>query len=703
MKQSDLFKNAKFISMASDCPSVCFRGKFLADAAAKTEITICGLGFFRLYINGKPASDDWFAPVTSHYHAQENCYCTVEYGEEMKSRVYAVKYDISSLVMNGENEIKVEVGLGWYGEYGKRPVLCYMIESGGHVSVSDENVLCADGPLTYYSIHLGEKQDYTKNTFDALGFPTDSDAWKHAVAVELPETEYFVQDCPNDRIIRSLEPKKLYEKDGFAVYDIDENIAGTYVFRCTEKGKTVAVTVSENLVEGEFDEDRSHKQFAEFVTDGTDREYKLLFTWQAFRYVKIPVCADLLRVDVIHTAVAVTSSFKCENGVLNWIYDAFVRTQLSNMHAGIPSDCPHIERRGYTGDGELTCEAVMTTLDVKKFYLKWMEDISDCQDIRSGHVQYTAPYFRCGGGPGGWGCAIVEVPYTFYKMYGDVAPMKKYYPQMLRYFDYLDAHSENDLVTSDQPGLWCLGEWCVPGDKRFIKPAIPVPFVNNYFYVHSIDRILELADLIGCVGDVPRLERTRKIKAEAMISNYYDSAMGDFARNVNSANVFALDIGLGDSRTLENAVKKVRTEPLDTGIFGTDLTAKVLFENGYFDDAVEFLSRETYPSFGFIKNRGATTLWEEWQNPRSMSHPMFGAVTKYLFTYILGIKRKGAGYGKITVAPRTNETTGDISGFITTEKGVISVATDRKNGVCRVRVPDGVDAEIIFDGKVIRE
>ena len=135
MKQSDLFKNAKFISMASDCPSVCFRGNFYADAAAKTEITICGLGFFRIYINGKPASRDWFAPVTSHYHAQENCYCTVEYGEEMKSRVYAVKYDISSLVMDGENEIKVEVGLGWYGEYGKRPVLCYMIESGGRVSV----------------------------------------------------------------------------------------------------------------------------------------------------------------------------------------------------------------------------------------------------------------------------------------------------------------------------------------------------------------------------------------------------------------------------------------------------------------------------------------------------------------------------------------------------------------------------------------
>lgn len=703
MRHSDIFYNAKFITSESDRPAICFESTFTADTSEKTEITVCGLGFFRLYINGKPASDDWFAPVTSHYHAQENCHCTVSYGEEMKSRVYCVRYDISSLVSDGENHIRVIVGIGWYAEYGNKPVLCYKITSGDRVYVSDKNVKCADGPLTYYNIHLGEKQDYASNTYDNFGFPTDCAAWKNAVETSLPETEYYIQNCPNDKIIYSDAPKKLYEKDGFAVYDIGENIAGTYVFECAERGRTITVAVSENLSDGEFDENRSHKQTAEFITDGTRREYRLLFTWQAFRYVKIDSCARLLRVDVIHTDASVTSSFKCENRVLNWIYDAFVRTQLANMHAGIPSDCPHIERRGYTGDGELTCEAVMMTLDTKKFYLKWMEDISDCQDIHSGHVQYTAPYFKCGGGPGGWGCAIIEVPYTFYKMYGDIAPMKKYYPQMLRYFDYLDAHSENDLVTSDQPGLWCLGEWCVPGDKRFVKPDVPVPFVNNYFFIRSLDRIIELADKIGCTADIPRLQNIRKIKADAIISNYFDAATGDFAENKNSANVFALDIGLGDSRTLSHAVEKVRSSPLDTGIFGTDLTAKILFENGYFDEAVEFLSCETYPSFGYIMNSGATTLWEEWQNPRSMSHPMFGAVTKYLFYYILGIQRKGAGYDDIVIAPSTNETTGDVSGFITTEKGVISVAVDRKNGVCRVRVPNGVDAEIVFDGKVIRE
>ena len=142
-------------------------------------------------------------------------------------------------------------------------------------------------------------------------------------------------------------------------------------------------------------------------------------------------------ISTVHADVPVSSTFETDNDVLNWIYRAYINTQLSNMHAGIPSDCPHIERRGYTGDGQLTCHAAMSALDAKEFYRKWINDISDCQDIKTGHVQYTAPYLRSGGGPGAWGCAIVEVPYRFYKEYGDLEPAARLYPQMLEYFRFL--------------------------------------------------------------------------------------------------------------------------------------------------------------------------------------------------------------------------------------------------------------------------
>ena len=217
-----------------------------------------------------------------------------------------------------------------------------------------------------------------------------------------------------------------------------------------------------------------------------------MFTWFAYRYIQVEGEAELLGARVVHTYTDVTATFNCDNITLNWLFDAFINTQLSNMHGGIPSDCPHMERRGYTGDGQLVCHTGMSVLDSQAFYRKWIDDISDCQDVYTGHVQYTAPYIKSGGGPGGWGCAIVEVPYQYYLHYGDAEPMKRLYGQMLRYFDYLEAHSENNLVTSDKPGEWCLGDWCAPG-----VVALPAAFVNYYFYVKSLMRTVEIAKLIG--------------------------------------------------------------------------------------------------------------------------------------------------------------------------------------------------------------
>lgn len=92
------------------------------------------------------------------------------------------------------------------------------------------------------------------------------------------------------------------------------------------------------------------------------------------------------------------------------------------------------------GDAEVEC--------VKEVY-------ADTQDIHSGHIQYTAPYVRSGGGPGGWGSAIVEVPYQMYRHYGDKSILEAYYGNMRRYIDYLETHSEFGLVTSDRKGEWC--------------------------------------------------------------------------------------------------------------------------------------------------------------------------------------------------------------------------------------------------------
>ncbi|MCQ2462070.1 MAG: glycoside hydrolase family 78 protein [Clostridia bacterium] len=703
MKHEELFGRAVFVAPSEVCVSPLFRGLFTAGGNEKTEITVCGLGVFRLFINGKKVSGDVFAPVTSFYHGYDGCYNAENFGEKMNSRVYCMKYDITDFVVPGVNTVCAAVGPMWYKMYSDKCVFCYKISCGEKEIFSDTGIKWSDSPVTEYNFTCGEKQDYTKHCYDGswLAVDFDDSEWKNTAVYHMPQTEFYIQDCPNDRVIRLAKCEKLFENREYTVYDAGENITGRVVFNCPVRGKKITVTVGEMLNGNDVDEKMSHYQSSEYICDGTDRDYKLLFTWQGFRYIKISAGAENVRCEVIHADIAVTSAFECENPVLNWIYNAYVRTQLCNIHMGIPSDCPHIERRGYTGDGQLVCESAMLTIDSKRLYLKWMEDIADSQDVNSGHIQYTAPYVRSGGGPGGWGCAIAEVPYVFYQMYGDEKPFAKYFDNMLHYFDYLEAHSENDLVVSDQPGEWCLGDWCAPHEVHGTRPEIPASFVNNYFYVRTIDRMLEMSEIIGRTDKNAFLSELRERKVNAINKNYFDSETGDYAENKNGANAFALDIGLGDEKTVASLVRSVREKGVDTGIFGTDLVPKMLMKYGYFDDAVTLLSGESYPSFGYMMKNGATTLWEEWKEPRSMSHPMFGSVVKVLFYDILGIKRTGAGFDSIVIAPKTNGVTGNVSGFITTDRGRISVSVDRKSDTLTVGIPQGVNAAVEFDGKVI--
>jgi len=264
----------------------------------------------------------------------------------------------------------------------------------------------------------------------------------------------------------------------------------------------------------------------------------------------------------------------------------------------------------------------------------------------------------------------------YYKHYGDPSFMIKLYPQMKEYFRFLDEHSRGNLVSSDVKGEWCLGDWCTP-----TKIKIPPRFVNTYFYIKYIDEILACKDVLKLPREeVRRFKEKRKILVNALTRTYYNPETGNFARNIQGANAFAVDLGLGTKKTFNNMVKVYDEKHLyyNTGIFGTDILTRVLFKNGRGDLAVRLLASEGKYSFGNLRKQGATTLWEYWTGRRSHSHPMFGAVVAYLFRYILGISQENdsCGYEKIVIAPSDIKMTGNFSGKITVPAGEISVAIE---------------------------
>ena len=710
MNQTQMFGKAIWLESAGTAPTDIWilRGKFQAHQVKKATLRVLGMGYFHCYINGERVGDDLFAPLNTDYEPREKA----PIGEVLTShRTYVPEYDVTRYLKDGENNVAIHFGGGWYTSYYYfsenygTPKAIWRIfgedACGAFDFTSSEKDKITKSFVYEYHITTVEKQDYRIISDAALAADYNDSAWQNAIAAKAPDTEYLFTDCPYDGVIETIAPKIIDSGEEFVLYDCGENTTGYPVLEINQAaGQETCVVFGEELgADGMLDPRFVQGQSFTCVGDGQARTVKPLFLWYGFRYFAVYGNARVKCVEVVHAKIKPRAVFKSDNETLNWLHDTFLHTQLTNMHGGIPSDCPHLERRGYTGDGELICHAAMNLLDAKAFYRKWIEDICDCQDALTGHVQYTAPYFHSGGGPGGWGCAIVEVPYEYYRQYGDVEVLARTYLQMLRYFDYLESHSDRDLVISDKPGDWCLGDWCPP-----IQVILPPPFVNNYFYIKSLQRCVEIAPLVGRELDLPMLQARIQDRKNALMSAYFNPADGDFIGNVQGANAFAVDIGLGDERTYRNLENYYSTQnQYDTGIFGTDVVTRVLFAHGDSETAVGLLTGEGVHSFAEMKKRGATTLGEYWPDSledRSHNHPMFGAVVGYFYDYLLGIRPVCAGYSQVVISPAIVSQINEISGYREVAGGKLEVSYQKHDGqidLC-ITVPEGVQATLDICG-----
>ena len=482
----------------------------------------------------------------------------------------------------------------------------------------------------------------------------DLSGWKPAQPVHAPETLLEEQTCPPDRVIRKLYPILIGEHDGRKIYDCRENIAGRVVLSCLgKKGECITVRHAEELAaDGTLDFESAggsdQLQQDHYICDGRIQTLHPLFCWHGFRYFETEGSCEVLCVEVIHTDVAVTSSFSCSDPVLNWLYKAYIRTQLDNYHGCIPSDCPHRERLGYTGDGQLTAETAMLLLDTKELYRKWYQDILDSQGAETGHIPHTAPFLGGGGGPGGWGCAVYQVPLAWAKIYGDDSLLVQGYDAILRWFDYMDAHSEKGLVVREEEGGWCLGDWCFPASEE--KEQLPEAFINTFYYLHGLQEMMQISEKMNNKLPIRFAEREKNVK-NAFLDAYFDPETGDFCEGRAAGNAYGLALGLGDERTKKHLVEKYEAlGRFDTGIFGTSMLLEQLFSIGAGDLAVRLLTNDSEAaSFAHMKRNGATTLWERWDGRESHNHPMFGACVRLLFTQILGIRMMPAAQPPVVI------------------------------------------------------
>ena len=720
MRFFDFFGEASYVRPNTSYQFPYIRKAFsLNGVIKKAKLYLSVLGFCEPYINGEKISDDLYITPYSQYNKQERSdvntyfYADEFFEDELSYRIYVSEFDVTSFVRQGQNVIGLIVGGGWYRSgldkhngfrnYGDTKA-CFRIvveyEDGRKEEILSDNKAKWKKSFLVESGIFHEEQDETQEIADFSSVEFDDSKWCFVQEVEAPEADYCRNDCPPNRVIRYVKPKFIgFSKYG-KIYDVGENITGYAIIKTSKKQNDVVVCgYGEALGEdGELDIAHCYAQKYVFYADGRT-EHSMRFTWHGFRYFELSSLngddgLDCVKVAVVHADIKNVSALKTDSEIVNWIYDAYVRTQAENYQCGVPTDCPQIERKGYTGDGQLLAESGMTLFDSKALYKKWIRDISDCQDKKTGFVHYTAPCFvGCAGGPGGWSSAIITVPYFYYQYYGEKELLKSYYPQMKKYVEFMQSETaENGLILMKKRKSRCLGDWSSPCER-----LLPTEFVNSCLFV---DCLLKLSEIAAVIEDNTDWLSLAQVYKNAINKGFFNAETGDYCNNEQASNAFALSIGLGDIRTEKNLIARYRAlKKFDTGIFGTKILVETLLKLGEANVVYELWDSEDEGSFKAWKNAGATTLWESWKNARSHNHPMFGAFVKCFFEYILGIQRKESGYKKVEIRPLYFEKIAEAEGKIQTEAGEIAVAFSReKNGTeFLIDVPTGMEATFVFE------
>ncbi len=686
-------------------------------------IEVTGLGFFSLFINGRRVTENCFTPALTDYEPRDRSHWNYPSFDQLTHRILYLTYDIQAFLRDGENVLEIQLAPGWYRQnervcegrmsFGTKLKALFAAE----ITVEDGSIMhiFSDGTetwtpceITYSNLFIGEVHDarLLEQSFESQ-------------SVELlpsPDSLLTKQICPPDRVIRTITPKLLGKKNGKSLYDLGENTTiRVLVTAGGTAGAEIRLTYGENKL-NDYEVDvcstgshykrpnrMSQIQQDTFICSSKKHTFCSEYVWHACRYIETEGEFDTLLAQVVYTDVAEISEFWCDNETINWIYDAYVRSQLTNLHNCIPSDCPHRERLGYTGDGQITAKSAMLILDMREAYRKWIRDILDCQDIIGGHVQHTAPFFGGGGGPGGWGNAIVVIPDEYDKHYDDRMLLEQCYPHMQKWIAYMRSRTEGDLVVREEPKGWCLGDWATLYPTR-----IPEPYVNSCFFVDALQRMKRISRRLDKPMDAMGYHRYAENIRQALKNKYYDLGTGSFCGGVQGADAYAVWLNLpDDERTLENLVNRYTAlNQFDTGFLGTEILTKVLMEHRQENLVFQLLVTEKVGSYHFMKVNGATTLWE-YMNGKlpygSQNHPMFGALVQHFFDGFLGIRQPtdNVGYQKLCIVPKLPKQMHKVKGAVKLPCGQVNVSIEREGSTLKaeIHVPEAVEAVAEYGGQ----
>ena len=634
---------------------------------------ISGLGFCEATLDGRRIGGKVLDPAPTDY----------------SKRVLYSTYELGELFANpGEHVLEVLVGRGAYDEHLESwnfdaapwrgtPSLIAQLEltySDGTAEriVTDGSWRQIGSPILWDDLREGEI--HTPGDVPQIDLP--------AAVTDGPKGRLEAMPLPGAEKVETWKPKTIRRTaNGHWSVDFGQNLSGWARLRLRglAKGDVVTIQYGEKLNDDgtvKLDGNDQHFHYPHsvlrmpggwlerdrYVAAGAGEEfYEPKFSYSGFRYVEIDGLREALMKDdieayQINTAFAQAGEFSCSNDLFNRIHRMFVRAYMSNFTDGVPTDCPHREKNGWTGDAQLAVEMGQYFFENTSGYEKWCRDMIDAQRADGGipRIVPTGGWGTDGAGPV-WDCAIAVVPWTLYRYKGDRRILEETYPALRRYV----AWGEKKL---DGRGLadYGLGDWCAPIPYERWNRDTPLACTSTAYWYDTVRIASESARVLGIEEDARRFAELSE-RAKAAMRREFQSSDGQWSSGTQTAQAIALGMGIVSPEMRDKAAKRLHAAVEESarfskcGIVGTKWLFRALSDTGRGDLACAILCQTNYPSFGDWLAKGATTAWESWKGAASQNHVMFGDVSAWFIQYPGGIRLDDEpGFRRILLAPETD-------------------------------------------------
>ena len=632
----------------------------LPEAPSEAKITFTGLGYYRLFVNGREITKGHLSPYTSN----------------PDKIVYFDEYDLTDKLTGGENVIGFILGCGMRNSIGNRmqyestfagePCAAFVLKITGKdgkesVLFADDGIKVHPSAIVFNDLRIGEIYDarLEKETEGWLLPGFDDSEWDTAKRCDPPRGDQRICGIPPIKKRKTLRPVSVTrDGDGF-IYDFGQNGAGIIgIHGKFEEGRTLVIGFSEVLKDGTIftfplkilDESLGFKychQTVEYTCSGKEFDYYPSFTYEGFRYARITgvteeeATPELLTFDLMCTYMPERGTFSSSDPVLNELQRITREATYSNVYH-IPTDCPHREKLGWTADAAVSSVHMLMNLETDDVLTEWMNNAALAQND-AGAMPGTVPnatdgWYDSWNGPA-WDCVLTEVPYRLWEIRGDVRAARAVSSAVFRYIPYvLGRRNEKGLV-----GIG-LGDWVAPHET--IKS--PVELTDTVMCYDLSVKAAVLYRLFGKTEMADFCLRAARSFRDAVRNNLIDHKNAVAAGNCQTSQAMCIYYNMFTEDEKPAAFEKLVEiierdgEYIDCGVLGVRVIFRVLSDFGRADLAYRMITRPDGPSYGDMVRRGDTTLAEDFllesERINSRNHHFLGDISAWFISYICGIR-----------------------------------------------------------------